>query len=340
MRQQHHPGRVHPISCEPLTDPVDHSLGNVPRRGRDLGDTDPTGLLVDQHDVGKRPADIDPDPPRHREPLTSRHEIMLALAAEIDQQRSERMDVKLVREEAIEATNRAFWDRSGFVPDEDSDEWEDEYRRQFDLAKKRHATERPADTPPIVPIAPPDEEPGWAALTGPPTQIRWAAALRADRLKEIRDSGIREWLATTWTRSKSWIDTNSLPTATFLKRIEPHYVQYRRQADERARLLAAEQQAKAAAAEEIRRQVEEAAITVEGLIELIDIADRFPVLPIKAKLAELATAERNLRVFETEDPAVLMVLEKAGTSRSEYGIERDEGLVADLRLYARVLELS
>ena len=70
MRQQHHPGRVHPISCEPLTDPVDHSLGNVPRRGRDLGDTDPTGLLVDQHDVGKRPADIDPDPPRHREPLT------------------------------------------------------------------------------------------------------------------------------------------------------------------------------------------------------------------------------------------------------------------------------
>ena len=250
------------------------------------------------------------------------------------------MDVKLVREEAIEATNRAFWDRSGFVPDEDSDEWEDEYRRQFDLAKKRHATERPADTPPIVPIAPPDEEPGWAALIGPPTQIRWAAALRADRLKEIRDSGIREWLATTWTRSKSWIDTNSLPTATFLKRIEPHYVQYRRQADERARLLAAEQQAKAAAAEEIRRQVEEAAITVEGLIELIDIADRFPVLPIKAKLAELATAERNLRVFETEDPAVLMVLEKAGTRRSEYGIERDEGLVADLRLYARVLELS
>jgi hypothetical protein len=37
---------------------------------------------------------------------------------------------------------------------------------------------------------------------------------------------------------------------------------------------------------------------------------------------------------------VLMVLEKAGTGREEYGIERDEGLVADLRLYARVLELS
>ena len=250
------------------------------------------------------------------------------------------MDLKLVREEAIEATNRAFWDRSGFVPDEDSDEWEDEYRRQFDLAKKRHATERPADTPPIVPIVPPDEEPGWAVLTGPPTQIRWAAALRADRLKEIRDPGIREWLATTWNKSKSWIDTSNLPTATFLQRIQPHYVQHRRQADEQARLLAAAQQAKAAAADEIRRQIEEAAITVEGLIELIDIADRLPVLPIKAKLAELDTAERNLRVFETDDQAVLMVLEKAGTGRSEYGIERDAGLVADLRLYARVLELS
>jgi hypothetical protein len=250
------------------------------------------------------------------------------------------MDLKLVREEAIEATNRAFWDKSGFVPDEDSDEWEDEYRRQFDLAKKRHATARPAETRPIIADAPPDEEPGWAALTGPPTQIRWAAGLRAERLKEIRDPGIREWLATTWSKSKSWIDTSNLPTATFLQRIQPHYVQHRRQADERERLLAAAQQAKAAAADELRRQIEEAAITVDGLIELIDIADRLPALPIKAKLAELDTPERNLRVFETEDPAVLMVLEKAGTGRSEYGIEHDKGLVADLRLYARVLEFS
>jgi len=248
------------------------------------------------------------------------------------------MDLKLAREEAIEATNRFFWDKSGFVPDPDSDEWEDEYRRQFDLAKKRHAADPPAIPPPIA-AAPPEEEPGWAALTGAPTQIRWAAALRADRLKEVRDPVIRNWLATTWTKSKSWIDTSSLPTAIFLQRIEPHYAQYRRQADERARLLAAQRQAKAAAADEIRRQIEEAAITVEGLIELIDIADRLPVLPIKAKLAELATAERNLRVFETDDPAVLMVLEKAGTGREEYAIERDDGLVADLRLYARALEL-
>ena len=76
------------------------------------------------------------------------------------------------------------------------------------------------------------------------------------------------------------------------------------------------------------------------MIELIDIADRLPVLPVKAKLAELDTPERNLRVFETEDPAVLMVLEKARTGRGEYAIERDEGLVADLRLYTRAFELA
>jgi hypothetical protein len=150
------------------------------------------------------------------------------------------MDLKAVREEAIEATTRSFWDKNGFVPDEDSEEWEEEYRRQFEQAKKRHATGAPIAVKP-APAAepPPEEEPGWAVLTGAPTQIRWAAGLRADRLHEIRDPGIRQWLATTWTKSTSWIDTSSLPTDISLK-IEPHYAEYRRQADERARLLAAE----------------------------------------------------------------------------------------------------
>jgi len=251
------------------------------------------------------------------------------------------MDQKAVREEAIEATTRSFWDKNGFVPDEDSEEWEEEYRRQFEQVKKRHAAGGSSQVKPAVAVAaPPEEEPGWAVLTGAPTQIRWAASLRADRLHEIRDPGIRQWLATTWTKSKSWIDTSSLPTDIFMKRIEPHYAEYRRQADERARLLAAERQAETAAADELRRQVEEAGITVEGLIELVDIAERLPVLPIKAKLAELAADGRNLRVFETDDPAALMVLEKAGTSRSDYAIERDAGLVADLRLYARALAPS
>ena len=107
------------------------------------------------------------------------------------------MDLKAVREAAIEATTRAFWDKNGFVPDQDSDEWEEEYRRQFEQVKRRHATGRPPEAKPAPVTAAPAEEPGWAELTGAPTQIRWAAALRSDRLKEIRDPGIRHWLATT-----------------------------------------------------------------------------------------------------------------------------------------------
>jgi hypothetical protein len=249
------------------------------------------------------------------------------------------MDLKVVREEAIEATTRAFWDRSGFVPDQDSDEWEAEYRRQFDQARKRHAAGQRTEVKPSVASAP-MEEAGWAVLTGAPTQIRWAAALRADRLKEIRNPGVREWLATTWTKAKSWIDTRDLPTPTFLQRIEPHYAEYRRHADEHAKALAAERQAKAAAAEALRREIDAAGITVEGLIELVDIAERLPAAPIKAKLAELDLGDRNLRIFETGDPAVLMVLEKVETGRSDYGIERDEGLVADLKLFTRAVDAT
>jgi hypothetical protein len=250
------------------------------------------------------------------------------------------MDLKSVREEAIEATTRALWERGGLVPDQDSDEWEEEYRRQFELAKKRQAAGLPAAAKPNPAAAPPEDEPGWAALDGAPTQIRWAAQLRADRLKEIRDGQVRHWLATTWTKAKGWIDTRDLPTPVFLKRIEPHYAEYRRRADERAKILDAERRAQAAAAEALRREVDAAGITVEGLIELIDIAERLPPVPIKGKLAELASEERHLRVFETDDSAVLMVLEKTRTDRSEYAIERDEGLVADLGLFARSLEFS
>jgi hypothetical protein len=251
------------------------------------------------------------------------------------------MDLQAVREEAIEATTRAFWDRNGFVPDEDSEEWEEEYRRQFEQARRRHASGQPAAVKPAAAVAAvPAEERGWAVLTGAPTQIRWAAALRADRLNEITDPGVRHWLTTTWTKAKSWLDTRDLPTPTFLQRIGPHYAEYRRQADERARALRSEQETKAAAADALRREIDAAGITVEGLIELIDIAERLPEIAIKGKLAELNADGRNLRIFETADPAVLMVLEKGETGRSEYGIEHDEGLVADLKLFARVKELS
>ena len=60
------------------------------------------------------------------------------------------MDLRLVREEAIERTSRFFWDTRGFVPAEDSDEWEAEYRRQFEQAKARHANGAAAPRPAAV----------------------------------------------------------------------------------------------------------------------------------------------------------------------------------------------
>lgn len=260
------------------------------------------------------------------------------------------MDPKLVREQAIEGTTRFFWDKQGYVPDQDSEEWEAEYRRQFELAKRRGPVAQPnattANAPAVSAAFSAPEPNGWAELSGPPTQIRWAAALRAERIAEVRDPGIRDWLATTWTKAKSWIDTRELPSAVFLQRIAPHYADYRKEADERARVLAGERQARAAAADQLRREVEDAGITAAGLIELIDICDRLPPVPLAAKLGEIESEDRNLRVFETDDPALLMVLEKGGSgekggsSRSEYAIERDEGLVGDLALFMRAMALS
>ena len=254
------------------------------------------------------------------------------------------MDLRLVREEAIERTNRFFWDTQGFVPAEDSDEWEAEYRRQFEQAKAGQAN---GVTPPrtataVQTAAPAPLDPGdWVALTGEPTQTRWATSLRADRMHEIRDPGIREWLAITWTKAKSWIDTQELTTSVFLQRIAPHYQEYRKKADEAARVRAQQRQAQQAAADAIRKQVEDAGITVEGLIELIDVCDRLPPVSLKTKLAELDQDGRNLRIFETDDPALLMVLEKeVRAGRSEYTIERDEGLVSDLTLFMRAAALS
>ena len=243
------------------------------------------------------------------------------------------MDLQAVREEAIEATTRAFWDRNGLVPDQDSDEWEEEYRRQFEQAKRRHAAGQPAEVKPARAVGVPLEEEGWAVLTGAPTQIRWAAALRADRSRRSETPGVRDWLATTWTKAKSWIDTRELPTPVFLQ-TDPTALRRVPSPSRRARpRIDAEEKRKSAAAEALQREIEAAGITVEGLIELIDIAERLPSVPIKEKLAELECSGRNLRVFETADPAVLMVLEKAEAERSDYGIERDDGLVADLKLY-------
>lgn len=246
------------------------------------------------------------------------------------------MDLKLLKEEALEATARFFRDSLGTLPDQESDEWEAAYRRHFELVKKRHATSAQA-TPPRLTALPsaegrPDKLP---ELNGPTTEKRWAVTIRADRLKEIQSKDIRAWLAGSWTASKIWVDTRDLPAPMFLRRVETEYGASRRRADKQASAIQAEQTARAAATEAIRNRVQASGITVEGLIGLVDVSPRAKAASVTAKLAELSAADRNLRIFETASATALMVIEKAAAGRTEYAIERDEGLVADLKLFTQ-----
>ena len=121
----------------------------------------------------------------------------------------------------------------------------------------------------------------------------------------------------------------------FLRRVEAQYADHRRQAQAQASALKAQQQSKAAAVATVQRQVQAAGITPQGLAGLIDVCPRAGAAQIKGKLAELDVERRNLRVFETANPKVLLVIENGEAGRSEYAIERDEGLVADLKLFAQ-----
>lgn len=246
------------------------------------------------------------------------------------------MDLKLLKEEALEATARFFRDSLGTLPDQESDEWEAAYRRNFELAKKRHATS--AQAAPRRPIPAPSAEgrpDKLPELNGPTTEKRWAVTIRADRLKEIQSKDIRAWLAGSWTASKIWVDTRDLPTPMFLRRVETEYGASRRRTGKQASALQAEQNARAAATEAIRHRVQAAGITAEGLIGLVDVSPRAKTASVTAKLAELAAADRNLRIFETANAAALMVIERSAAGRTEYAIERDEGLVADLKLFTQ-----
>jgi hypothetical protein len=244
------------------------------------------------------------------------------------------MDLNALREAAIEATSRALHDKHGFVPSDESDEWEEEYRRQFALLKQRIATE------PVVAPRPPAAsaaaERQWPELSGTPEQKRWAATIRADRMGEIPSEPFRVWFAETWGRAKVWIDTRDVPTATLVQRLKPQYDQYRKEVAEAAKARAAEAQQKAAEVAAYQQRLKDARITPEGLVELIDASDRFDLAPLMVKLAEIAVEGRHLRVFETSDPNLLLVKEKKGPLHEDYAIERDEGLVADLKLYAQV----
>jgi hypothetical protein len=247
------------------------------------------------------------------------------------------MDLNALREAAIEATARVLYDRHGIVPSDDSEEWEEEYRRQFAALRERFAAELtgPASVRPAAPpAAPPAAARHWPELSGTPEQKRWAATIREARMGEIASQPFRLWLARAWTRAKLWVDTREVPTPVLIERLKPQFEEYRQTvaAAARARAAAAQRQAERAAAHQ--RRLEEARITPEGLVELVDASDRFDPAPIAAKLAEIAVEGRHLRVFETSDPNLLLVKEKKGPLQlDDYAIERDEGLVADLKLF-------
>jgi hypothetical protein len=241
------------------------------------------------------------------------------------------MDVNALREAAIEAANRALYEKHGFVPSEDSDEWEEEYRRQFVALKQRYGGElQIAPRPTAAALKQPLPE-----LRGTPEEQRWGNSIREERLREIPSEAVRSFLAQTWPRAKQWVDTRDVPTATLLQRLKPQYDDWRRKRAEAAEAKKAEAQKKAAEAAAYRRKLQEARITPEGLVEMLDASDRFDPAPLTAKLAEVEVTDRHLRIFETTDPNLLLVKEKDLRGNHEYAIERDEGLVGDLKLYAQ-----
>ena len=246
------------------------------------------------------------------------------------------MDLNALREAAIEATARTLEQRLGFVPSDDSDEWEEEYRRQFAALRQRHGASvvTPASRAPAAPVAPQRQ---WPELSGTPEQTRWAAAIREERMQEIASEPFRVWLGRTWTRAKLWVDTREVPASVLVQRLRPQFDEYRKKAAEAQTARAAEARKKAAELAAYEQRLKEAGINPEGLVELIDASDRFDPAPIAAKLAEIGVEGRHLRVYETTDPNLLLVKEKRGPVQlDDYAIERDEGVVADLKLFAQV----
>ena len=248
------------------------------------------------------------------------------------------MDLNALREAAIEATSRALYDKHGFVPSDESDEWEEEYRRQFAALKQRFAgqlTTAPPPRPANGGTAAPARN--WPDLRGAPEEQRWGNSIRDERLREVPNEAVRSFLVQTWPRAKQWIDTRDVPIRTLLQHLGPQYEEWRKKRIEAAQTRKAEAAKHAADVAAHRKRLQEAGITPDGLVELIDASERFddPVT-IAAKLAEIDVEGRHLRVYEASDPNLLLVKEKKGPLQlPDYAIERDEGLVGDLRLFAQ-----
>ena len=223
------------------------------------------------------------------------------------------------------------------MPSDDSDEWEDEYRRQFAALKQRHAGELTTTTitrPASGQAGPPRQLP---ELRGTLEEQRWGAAIREERLQAIPNEAVRAFLVQNWPRAKQWIDTRDLPPRTLLQHLAPQYEEWRKKRREAAAARKAEAAKKAAEISAYKHKLQEAGITPEGLVELIDASERFDgAAALAAKLAEIDVEGRHLRVFETSDPNLLLVKERKGPLHlPDYAIERDEGLVADLKLFSQ-----
>jgi hypothetical protein len=240
------------------------------------------------------------------------------------------MDAKMLREQALIETGRCFQEKFGTVPAEDSEEWEQEYRRQFNRLKNAPAPRAAAAQSVVV-----EKKGDLPDLAGASADARWAFSLRSARLRQIQDSDLRAWLGCSWVKAKDWIETRDLAADAFLHRVQPHYEEARRRLSADALTAAATRQAQVAAAAALHAEIEAAGISAAGLVELIDLSPRAAAQPIKDKIAEIRYEDRALRVFETANPAILMVLEKRGLQKTDYGIERDAGLVADLKLFGR-----
>ena len=240
------------------------------------------------------------------------------------------MDLRKLRDMALEATTRFFLERDGVLPDEGGDEWESEYRRQYESLKRAASA-----SPLAAPAAQRSAGVSQPELTGPPAEKRWAAELRASRLARIADNEIREWLAGAWTSAAAWIETRGLADPAFMRRIEAEHTASRRRAAAMAAETAAAEKSRTAATDALHARIEAAGITAAVLMDLVDVSPRIeaPTM-LRRKIAEVEAGERNLRIFETNREDVLAVLEKSKAGRSQYAIERDDGLVADLTLFA------
>jgi hypothetical protein len=246
------------------------------------------------------------------------------------------MDLNALREAAIEATAKALYDKLGVVPSDDSDEWEEEYRRQFAALRQRFGTDLKAAAAVARPAAATAPLRQWPEPRGTPEEQRWSATIRDERLREIASETVRSFLVQTWPRAKQWIDTREVPTQTLLQRLKPQYDDWRKKQAEAIAARKAEAGRKAAEIAAYKRRLNEARITPEGLVELVDASDRFEPAPIAAKLAEIDVEGRHLRVYESSDPNLLLIKERRGPLQlDDYAIERDEGLVADLKLYGQ-----